>query len=110
MKKLNLSTLNSSELQQLKNDIEKEVESRSVKMAAIDEVKKLVASKGLSLVDVLSELGGGKSPKARRELGPAPIRFRHPKDASMTWSGRGKRPNWMKEAMAQGYSEDQMKV
>ncbi|HEX4842860.1 MAG TPA: H-NS histone family protein [Limnobacter sp.] len=111
MKKINLSALSSAELQQLKSDIEKELSDRSSKLQAIEEVKKLAASKGLKLEELLAELGGGlvKS-KGKRELGPAPVRFRHPKDASLTWSGRGKRPNWMKDAMAAGFTEDQMKV
>ena len=110
MKKLNLSALSSNDLNQLKLDIEKELENRHSKTAAIEEVKKLAASKGLKLDDLFVEMGGVKTSKSRRELGPAPIRFRHPKNASLTWSGRGKRPNWMKEALAAGVREEQMKV
>jgi DNA-binding protein H-NS len=109
MKKINLASLSSSDLQQLKADIDKELTERSSKLQAIEEVKKLAASKGLNLSDLIGEMGGSK-PKGKRELGPAPVRFRHPKDPSMTWSGRGKRPNWMKDAMAQGFTEDQMRV
>jgi DNA-binding protein H-NS len=109
MKKLNLSTLNSTELNQLKSEIEKELSDRSSRLEAIDELRKLAESKGLKLDDLISELGG-KGVKARRELGPAPIRFRHPQNSALTWSGRGKRPNWMKDALAAGLTEDQMKV
>lgn len=109
MKKLNLSVLSASELQQLKSDIEKELGDRSSKLEAIEEVKKLAASKGLKLEELFAELGASKV-KGKRELGPAPVRFRHPQDSSLTWSGRGKRPNWMKDAMAKGMSEDQMRV
>ncbi len=77
MKKLNLSALSASELQQLKSDIEKELNDRSSKLQAIEEVKKLAASKGLKLEELFAELGGVK-PKGKRELGPAPVRFRHP--------------------------------
>ncbi|MCE2746014.1 MAG: H-NS histone family protein [Burkholderiales bacterium] len=110
MKKLNLSALSASELQQLKSDIEKELNDRSSKLQAIEEVKKLAASKGLKLEELFAELGGSKAGKGKRELGPAPVRFRHPQDSSLTWSGRGKRPNWMKEAMDKGLTEDQMRV
>lgn len=108
MKKLNLSTLSSADLQQLKADIEKELTERSSKIAAIEEIKKLAASKGLRLDDIIAEFGSKSS--GRGKLGPAPIRFRHPSDASLTWSGRGKRPNWMRDALASGLSEDSMKV
>lgn len=108
MKKLNLSALSASELQQLKSEIEKELNERSSKLQAIEEVKKLAASKGLKLEELFAELCG--KAKGKRELGPAPVRFRHPQDSSLTWSGRGKRPNWMKDAMAKGMTEDQMRV
>lgn len=109
MKKLNLSALSASELQQLKSDIEKELNERSSKLQAIDEVRKLAAAKGLRMEDLFAELGVIK-PRGKRELGPAPVRYRHPENASLTWSGRGKRPNWMKEAMANGLQEDSMRV
>ncbi len=109
MKKINLASLSSSDLQQLKADIDKELAERSSKLQAIEEVKKLAAAKGLNLSDLIGEMGGSKT-KGKRELGPAPVRFRHPKDPTMTWSGRGKRPNWMKDALAQGFSEDEMRV
>lgn len=109
MKKLNLSSLSASELQQLKSEIEKELSERSTKLQAIEEVKQLAASKGLKLEELFAELGSSKV-KGKRELGPAPVRFRHPQDSSLTWSGRGKRPNWMKDAMSKGLTEDQMRV
>ena len=109
MKKLNLSALSASELNQLKSEIEKELHERSFKLQAIEEVKKLAASKGLKLEELFAELGGAK-PKGKRELGPAPVRFRHPEDSSLTWSGRGKHPNWMKDALSKGITEDQMRV
>lgn len=109
MKKLNLSALSASELQQLKSSIEKELDDRSSKLQAIEEVKQLAASRGLKLEELFAEMGVSK-PKGKRELGPAPVRFRHPQDPSLTWSGRGKRPNWMKDALSKGVTEDQMRV
>lgn len=111
MKKLNLSALSATELNQLKADIDKELNERSSKLQAIEEVKQLAASKGLKLEELLAELGFSKGAvKGKRELGPAPIRFRHPGNPALTWSGRGKRPTWMRDAMATGMTEDQMRV
>lgn len=111
MKKVNLSILSIADLQHLKADIDKELNERSSKQQAIEEVKQLAASKGLKLEELLVELGLAKGTlKGRRELGPAPIRFRHPSNPSLTWSGRGKRPNWMRDALALGLTEDQMRI
>lgn len=110
MKKVNLGGMSTAELQSLKADIEKELGNRSAKIQAIEEVKKIAAERGLRLEDILTELGMSSKTKGKRELGPAPIRFRHPKDATLTWSGRGKRPNWMRDAMEKGMTEDAMRV
>ena len=77
MKKLNLSSLSASELQQLKSEIEKELTDRSSKLQAIEEVKKLAASKGLKLEELFAEMGASKV-KGKRELGPRACSFPSP--------------------------------
>lgn len=62
----------------------------------------LMASEvGLNLEDVI---GGGKGRKASRA--PAPPKFRNPADATQTWSGRGKRPRWLANALLKGAKLD----
>ncbi len=109
MKKLNPQALSTSDLHQMKAEIEKELDTRNSKLQVIEEVKKLAASKGIRIEELFSEFGAMKT-KSKRELGPAPIRFRHPHHPAFTWSGRGKRPNWMKDALSNGITEDQMCV
>jgi DNA-binding protein H-NS len=36
-------------------------------------------------------------------------RYRNPDDASQTWSGRGRQPTWVTEALAAGKTLDQLK-
>jgi len=49
------------------------------------------------------ELFGGRGKAAGRAAAPAvEAKYRHPEDAALTWSGRGKRPQWVTEALAQG--------
>ena len=50
----------------------------------------------------LSELTGSTQGKARRK--PAAPKYRHPDDASITWTGKGRQPKWIKEAEAAGRS------
>jgi DNA-binding protein H-NS len=42
----------------------------------------------------LGELFGGRNGKG----GKVAPKYRNPKDASQTWTGRGRRPNWLVEA------------
>jgi DNA-binding protein H-NS len=33
---------------------------------------------------------------------PVPVKFRHPKDSSLTWTGRGRKPAWVVQWLASG--------
>lgn len=56
----------------------------------------------------LEELMGGKVAKAGGPKG-AP-KYAHPENADMTWTGRGRQPKWVKEALAAGKSLDDMAI
>lgn len=45
----------------------------------------------------------------RRRLHGAPVQFAHPR-SGLTWTGRGQRPAWVKEALDQGMSLDDLRV
>jgi DNA-binding protein H-NS len=49
----------------------------------------------------LEELFGGK-----RGKGASAAKFRNPKDASQTWTGRGRKPNWLVDALKKGAKMD----
>lgn len=40
--------------------------------------------------------------KESRSAAPAHAKYHHPNDPSKTWTGRGKRPTWVKEFLASG--------
>ena len=61
----------------------------------LEEIEKLAAQRGLSLEEVI----GARVKKGRAKATP---KYRNPKDAAQTWSGRGKHPGWVKEALAGG--------
>lgn len=109
MRKLDISSMTSKDLNVLVEQINAELESRAEKDKAIEEVKKLAEAKGLKLEDILAELGGARA-KPGKSRGVVPVKFRHPKDPTLTWTGRGKQPNWFKEALAAGYSEQRLAV
>ncbi len=56
----------------------------------------------------LDEFTGGKASKAAGPKGAA--KYANPDDASQTWTGRGRQPNWIKEAVAAGKSIDAMAI
>jgi len=55
-----------------------------------EKLEKLAASSGFSLPEILGGRGGSKP------AGASPsVRYRHPSNPSLTWSGRGRRPKWL---------------
>ncbi|MFU8882971.1 MAG: H-NS family nucleoid-associated regulatory protein [Rhodobacterales bacterium] len=56
----------------------------------------------------LSELTGATQGKAKRK--PAAPKYRHPEDAGITWTGKGRQPAWFKQAVTSGVSPDDLLV
>ena len=55
----------------------------------------------------LDELFGDKR-KGKR--GASVVKYRNPKDASQTWTGRGRKPNWLVDALKKGGKIDTFSV
>lgn len=103
---MNLSKYSTQELNQLKRDIDRELKSRRKEDAkkAQKELKSVAEKYGFNL----NELVAGQA--ARTSKGKAPARFRHPDDPGKTWSGRGRKPVWIKEWESAGRSLDELRV
>jgi DNA-binding protein H-NS len=101
--KIDLSKLKRADLEKLQSDIEKTLKDVSKKemKAAREAAEKAVGAFGFSLSDVI---GSGAAPKGRRSgtRGKLPPKYRNPNDPAKTWSGRGRKPDWIKEAEAAG--------
>jgi len=108
--KFNLKSLTRKELEKLQADVEKalaKVGQREMK-AALAAAEKAAASHGYSL----SELSGAPAPKKgkAKTKKAAPAKYKNPADASQTWSGKGRQPNWFKSAIAAGKSEKSLEI
>lgn len=56
----------------------------------------------------LDELFGRRGKPAA--AGKVAIKYRHPKDPSLTWSGRGRPSKWLAELISKGHSRDEFAV
>lgn len=103
---MDLSKYTPEELQWLKKDIDKELTSRRKVDAkkAQKELKSVAERYGFTL----NELVSGQTAKPTRAKGE--VRFRHPEDAGKVWSGRGRKPVWVKEWEASGRSLEETRV
>ena len=105
---IDLSKLSIEELETLAKDIQTEVTTRreAERQRVFGQMRELAATLGLTLEEV-ARLERGKG--GAGAIG-GQAKYRHPDDPSLTWSGRGKRPAWVNEALAAGKSLDDFAV
>lgn len=97
MTNIDLNAMTLDELKKLQKDVTKAIETykERQRLEAIAEVEELARRKGFSL----SELTQSRKSKAKRA---SPPKYAHPENPAATWSGRGRRPNWVNEALQSG--------
>jgi DNA-binding protein H-NS len=100
---IDLSKLSIEELQGLGRDIEAEIVTRRAaeKERVLNQMRELAGSLGMTLEELLREERGGGG-------GTVAPKYRHPEMPGLTWSGRGKRPTWVNEALASGKTLDDL--
>ena len=103
--KIDLEKLSLEELQELQKDVVKTIASFEARkrQEARDQVTALAQELGFSLEELVDR-------KARKPKAAVATKYRHPKDPSLTWSGRGRQPAWFKTALANGSSLEELEV
>lgn len=89
---IDLSKLSLEELESLAKDIETEVTTRRVteRERVLEQMRELAASIGTTPEQLFSP-GGKPAVKV------VAVKYRHPANPALTWTGRGKRPQWVTE-------------
>lgn len=107
MPKINLEKLSFDELKLLEKDVQAAIVSfeKRKRNDALAAVAAAAKEHGYDLGDLL---GDDKSAKGKKQ--PLPPKYKHPKDASKTWSGRGRQPDWVKESLAGGKSLEDLLI
>jgi DNA-binding protein H-NS len=102
---MDLTALSIAELNTLQGDISREIARRRKSEAdsLVNEFRKRASELGLSLDDLMT----GKSTAKR---GKVAVKYRHPDDAGLTWTGRGKKPLWVDAWLNAGNSIDRLAV
>ena len=92
---IDLSKLSFEELESLAKDIETEITTRRVaeRERVLQQMRELAASIGATPEQLF---GAGGKPATK----VVAVKYRHPEDAALTWTGRGKRPQWVTEYLA----------
>jgi DNA-binding protein H-NS len=105
MKNLDLNSMTLSDLKQLQKDVAKAIAGFEDRKKS--EARAVLEAQAKELGFTLSELAGLPVAKTRA---PASAKYRHPENATVTWSGRGRRPQWFTDALSSGKSPEAMAV
>lgn len=116
---MDLSKLSTVQLEAILRAAQKE-KKRKLKRKSIAQVRQMLnkaaASSGYTLAEIFVEASG---PSARRATkaskggkvasrkgagGKVAPKYRNPSDATQVWTGRGRQPKWVVEALANGES------
>jgi DNA-binding protein H-NS len=109
---INLKSMTRKELEKLRVDVDRELK-RTIerdKKAAIAAAQKAAREHGFALSDITDEPKAPKPKKKAPKKPPAAAKYQHPEDPSATWTGKGRQPNWIKEAEAAGKSRDEFLI
>ena len=102
------SPLSLPELQQVQTLLSHEMDQRreQERDRLFEEFAALARARGFAIHDVVRRTHGHAPPPkrgtAKRIRRPAPVKFRHPEQKDLTWTGRGKTPTWVNTWMKQG--------
>src|SRR5918999_846145 len=103
---LNINDIPTLKLKQFFKDIETELKHREVtdKKKALERMRDIAAEYGLSLSEVINKEGrrDTKKPKSKNAGQASKPKYINPDNTDQTWSGRGQKPKWLKEALATG--------
>jgi DNA-binding protein H-NS len=104
MADIDLSDLSLPELKKLQREVTKTIESYAARKRrdAIAAAEAAAKEKGFTL----AELTGG----VKKRRASAPPKYQHPENPDLTWSGRGRRPTWFKEAIEDGRSMSDFEI
>ncbi|ETX29941.1 H-NS family nucleoid-associated regulatory protein [Roseivivax isoporae] len=100
---INIEELSKDELKKLKADVDRALKTIDARRKAEAKRAAETAAKeyGFSLDDLIGADG---------KAGKGIPRYRNPADPAQTWTGRGRKPNWVIEALDAGKSLDDLKI
>lgn len=98
-------TLSLKELRELRGRIDKAIATfdERRKREVVSKIEEIAREHGFALNDLAETL-------LARKRGPVAAKYVNPDDPEQTWTGRGRKPRWVTEALDAGKSLDDMAV
>lgn len=73
------------------------------------EIRKTAEDLGMTIEQVVGLEKGTKSSR-RGAIGKVAPKYQNPDNPAQTWTGRGQKPVWLRDMLAQGYQLDDLKI
>lgn len=100
-----LEALSLTELKKMQKDVAKAISTFKDRQKA--ETRAKVEAFARDLGYSLAELVGTETKTSRA---PAAAKYRHPENPGLTWSGRGRKPQWFVEALEAGKTASELAI
>jgi DNA-binding protein H-NS len=105
---MDLSTLSVSQLRDLQQQIPAELKRREAqeKINILNEVRAFAKARGYAIEDLI-----GKDVKVKATpSNKVKVKYRHPENFELEWTGRGRKPKWVEAWLANGGSVEDLLV
>lgn len=105
---MDLSTLSVAQLRDLQQQIPAELKRREAeeKSNILNEVRAFAKARGYAIEELLTKEVKTKAVTS----GKVKVKYRHPQNAELEWTGRGRKPKWVESWLASGASIDALLV
>jgi DNA-binding protein H-NS len=96
----NVDKLSYTELLKLQDRINAAIAAKKAEDAQVtkQQLRDLAEKRGFNIDELFGRRGGRR--------GSSVAKFRNPKDSAQTWTGRGRKPNWLVDALKKGGKMD----
>ena len=100
-----LEALSLTELKKMQKDVTKAISTYEVRQKA--EARTKVEAVAREMGYSMAELVGRDSKPKRTPVAP---KYQHPENPAVTWSGRGRKPQWFVDALAVGKTAGELAI
>ena len=109
---MDIAKLTTKELQALLTQIPGEIDKRKrrEKSALVNEIAQIASKRGYSLKELIGKASRPVKTGKGRKRRPLAVKYRHPKQTDLTWTGRGRRPNWVNKWLDEGKTLEALAV
>lgn len=108
-----LKSMTRKELEKLAGSIDKALDRivAKEKKIALAAAEKAVKAHGFTLADITgTRVGPAKRKVVKMAKAPGKAKFANPEDATQTWTGKGRRPDWFVAAITAGKTSDDLAI